>query len=159
MTTFNYGPDAQDRLAAATDPGPDGARSALESFYYAFNSRNIDALGSVWCEEPMPQLNNPLGGMLRGKLAIVELYRRIFGSPARVWVRFGDALEYFGPGSAVFAGRENGEYRDGETAIPLIIRTTRIFHYLGSVGWRQVHHHGSIDDADALRRYQDAVKR
>ncbi|MER7245035.1 hypothetical protein [Kribbella sp. NPDC000426] len=56
----------------------------------------------------------------------------------------------------VFAGREVGTYRHptlGEQ--PLQIRTTRIFTYDGV--WQQIHH-GSIDDAEALAAYQQAVR-
>jgi hypothetical protein len=43
--------------------------------------------------------------------------------------------------------------------VPLAIRTSRFFQYFGpELGWRQVHHHGSIDDAEALDRYQRAVR-
>jgi hypothetical protein len=58
----------------------------------------------------------------------------------------------------VFAGRETGTYTgpDG-TAVPLRIRTTRYFRYEGGA-WRQFHHHGSIDDAEALAAHQRAVR-
>ena len=62
-------------------------------------------------------------------------------------------------GMAVFAGRETGQFTDpGGRGVPLRIRTTRVFAYDQAAGrWGQVHHHGSIDDPDALRDYQDAV--
>ncbi|MCA9935449.1 MAG: hypothetical protein H6662_11830 [Ardenticatenaceae bacterium] len=50
------------------------------------------------------------------------------------------------------------DWFNGGVTLPLHIRTTRVFHYLGAeLGWRQVHHHGSIDDPDLLRAYQTAV--
>ncbi|WP_103336094.1 YybH family protein [Amycolatopsis sp. CA-126428] len=153
-TTFGTG--ARNRLDAATDPGREGALAALESFYYAFNQRDLDALRRVWTTDPLAQLNNPLGGILRGGEAITALYGRVFHGPARVTVEFGDIVEYSGEGHAVFAGRETGEYRVTET-VPLSIRTTRIFAY-GNGRWVQVHHHGSIDDAEALAAYQAAIR-
>jgi len=51
----------------------------------------------------------------------------------------------------VFAGREVGTYSGaGGPSTPLEIRTSRFFAYYGG-RWVQLHHHGSIDDPDALR--------
>jgi SnoaL-like domain len=154
-----YGPRARNRLAEATSPDLDGARAALESFYYAFNHRDPEVLEQVWVRDPLVQLNNPLGGMLRGADDIARLYRRVFRSPARVEVTFGDIVEYRAADMVVFAGRETG--RVGEPAgrsAALHIRTTRVFAFDRPAGrWGQVHHHGSIDDPGALRDYQEAV--
>ena len=54
-------------------------------------------------------------------------------------------------------GRERGEFLLGETAINLAIRTTRIYKLIDG-RWRQVHHHGSIDDPELLAQYQSAIK-
>jgi phage gp16-like protein len=42
--------------------------------------------------------------------------------------------------------------------VPLSIRTSRVFAFQPNHGWRQMHHHGSIDDPAALAAYQDAVR-
>ena len=95
---------------------------------------------------------------MRGLGSIRALYKRIFEGPARVWVEFYDIVEYASSDSVVFAGRERGEFTRGDQVIPLAIRTSRVFHYYGSeLGWRQSHHHGSIDDAVELTCYQQAV--
>ncbi|GLI00602.1 hypothetical protein Pa4123_58780 [Phytohabitans aurantiacus] len=58
----------------------------------------------------------------------------------------------------MFAGRETGSYTTGDgTTVPLEIRTSRYFRYENG-RWRQYHHHGSIDDPDALRDYQRAIR-
>jgi ketosteroid isomerase-like protein len=154
-----YGPRARNRLAEAANPDPDGAPAALETFYYAFNHRDADALKRVWVRDPLVQLNNPLGGMLRGADDITALYQRIFHSRARVEVSFGDVVAYQAAGMVVFAGRETGQFTDpAGRSVPLRIRTTRVFAYDRAAGrWGQVHHHGSIDEPDALRDYQHAV--
>jgi len=54
-------------------------------------------------------------------------------------------------------GRERGEFRVVGTVINLAIRTTIIYRLINGQ-WRQVHHHGSIDDAELLGRYQSVVK-
>ncbi|MEU0534588.1 hypothetical protein [Amycolatopsis tolypomycina] len=67
-----FGPDARNRLDEAAEPRREGALAALESFYYAFNQRDLDAFRRVWTTDPLAQLNNPLGGILRGGEAITE---------------------------------------------------------------------------------------
>lgn len=154
-----YGRGAIDRRVEARDPTLEGARAALESFYFAFNQRSLDALESVWAQGPLISLNNPLGGIMRGLDDIRAPYQRIFGGPAQVWVEFHDVVEYMGQDTVVFAGRERGEFTRDERTIPLPIRTSRVFQHFGrQLGWRQVHHHGSIDDAEALAQYQRAVR-
>lgn len=158
-----FGREARDRREAAAEPGPDGALAALESFYHAFNRRDPGLLEAVWAPGPAVQLNNPVGGVLRGREAVTALYRRIFTGPARVWVEFHDIMAFRGPGMVTFAGRERGAFRVGETEVPLAIRTTRVFAFApwegaGPPRWAQVHHHGSIDDAELLARYQRAVR-
>lgn len=159
ILSLTYGRDAIDRRVEAREPALEGARAALECFYFAFNQRSLDAFEAVWAQGPLISLNNPLGGIMRGLEDIRALYRGIFGGPARVWVEFYDIVEYAGQDTVVFAGRERGEFtRDGRV-IPLAIRTTRVFQYFGGqLGWRLVHHHGSIDDPDSLAQYQRAVR-
>jgi L-ascorbate metabolism protein UlaG (beta-lactamase superfamily)/ketosteroid isomerase-like protein len=156
-TDLHYGPGARDRLGDAVDPSVKGAHAALESFYYALNHRDADTLREVWADHPAAQLNNPLGGILRGDDAIADLYDKILTGPVRLQVTFDDVVEYLGDTHAVFAGREVGTYTGPEgTAVPLEIRTTRYFRYEQG-HWRQYHHHGSIDDPAALAAYQTAV--
>ena len=155
----SFGPQARNRLSEARSPGPDGALAALESFYHALNHQDIGVLGAVWSDHPLAQLNNPLGGMLRGGQQVTDLYRRIFEGPARLEITFGDFVPYADHGHAVFAGRETGTYAvGGGEPRPLAIRTTRYFRYDAEQGrWLQYHHHGSIDDPAALAAYQAAV--
>jgi ketosteroid isomerase-like protein len=157
-TDISFGPGSRNRLSETDDPSAAGAEAALESFYYALNNRDIDALRADWAAEPLAQLNNPLGGILRGGDAIADLYAKVFDGSVRVQVTFGDVVAYRGEDHAVFAGRETGSYTapDG-AAVPLEIRTSRYFRYENG-HWRQYHHHGSIDDPDALRAYQRAVR-
>jgi ketosteroid isomerase-like protein len=158
MTAILFGPDSVNRLAETGDESEQGAWAALESFYYAWHHRDADALRAVWSDHPLAQLDNPVGGILRGGDAITGLYEKALASPADIRVTFGDVVAYYGDGDAVFTGREVGSYisPDG-TTIPLEIRTTRYFRY-DDGHWRQYHHHGSIDDPGALRAYQEAIR-
>ena len=153
-----YGRDAKDQRAQALTPRVEGARAALETFHFAFNTRSLEAFGAVWAPDPTVSLANPLGGLLVGAEGISALYRRIFEGAARVWVEYHDITEFASADNVLFVGRERGELRTEREVVPLAIRTTRFFRYLDGVGWRQVHHHGSIDDAALLARYQAAVR-
>ncbi|MGV4928179.1 nuclear transport factor 2 family protein (plasmid) [Streptomyces sp. BHT-5-2] len=157
-TDISYGPESRNRLHEAGDPSAEGALAALESFYYALNNRDIEALRADWTADPLAQLNNPVGGILRGGAPIAELYEKIFAGSLKVTVTFGDVVAYIGERHAVFAGRESGHYLGPDGGrIPLEIRTSRYFRY-ETGRWSQYHHHGSIDDPDALRAYQQAVR-
>jgi hypothetical protein len=159
VLTRTYGQDATDRRGEARAPTLEGARAALECFYFAFNQRSLDAFDAVWAPGELITLNNPLGGIMRGLDDIRRLYQRIFAGPSQVWVELSDIVEYVGQDTVVFAGRERGEFTQGGRTIPLEIRTSRVFQYFGDqFGWRQVHHHGSIDNSEALARYQHAVR-
>ena len=153
-----FGRGSRDRRQAAGQPGVEGARAALESFYHAFNERSLEVFDDVWAPDELVSLANPLGGLVRGRASIRELYARIFHGPAEVWVELGEVTEWGSPAMVAYSGRERGEYARNGERLPLSIRTSRVFAFLGSgLGWRQVHHHGSIDDPEALRRYQEAV--
>jgi ketosteroid isomerase-like protein len=157
-TDIRFGPDSVNRLAEAAEQSARGARAALETFYYAWHHRDPDVIRALWSASPLAQLENPAGGTLRGGDTIAALYEKIFASPANLQMTFGDVIAYYGESDAMFAGRETGSYTgpDG-SMVPLEIRTSRYFRYTDG-RWRQYHDHGSIDDADALRAYQHAVR-
>lgn len=129
---------------------------ALVRFYRAFNSGDLEMMSEGWAQPGEISMDNPVGGIMRGWPEIKAVYTRIFDGPAAVSVEFYDytiheTLEMF------FAvGRERGTFCIGAKCIPLAIRTSRIFRKVNG-RWRQVHHHGSIDDPDLLDRYQRAV--
>ena len=158
LAAETYGRNAIDRGADSLVATAHGARAALERFYFAFHQRSIEVLESVWGPGELVTLDNPVGGVVRGAGNIVALYQRVFSSPARVVVELRDIVELIGVDTVVFAGREHGSFELDATVVPLLIRTTRIFHYLSDLGWRMVHHHGSIDDSAMLERYQRAVR-
>lgn len=159
MTTAgNYGPGSAKRLEETALEGIAGARAALETFYHSLNHRDAATLAAVWGDGPAVVLYNPLGGTVRGREAIAALYQRVFDSGLGVEVCFGDIVELAGADHALFVGRETGSYLGaGGTRVPLSIRTSRYFRRADGT-WRQHHHHGSIDDPEALARYQAAVR-
>ncbi len=165
---YDFGPQSCSALKESIDPGRAGAVAALQTFYYALNQRDLQTLTAVWADHDLVQLNNPVGGLLRSRTSVEDLYRRIFASDLGLQVTFTDAVTYASANMVVFAGREIGSYRQAPARggddemredVSLNIRTTRIFGYSRDVGrWQQLHHHGSIDSPIALQRYRDAVQ-
>lgn len=132
------------------------AYAALVQFYHAFNRRDLALMRANWDEDGDIAMDNPLGGIKRGWSEIGQVYERLFNGPAKVYVEFYDYSLHETPGMFYAVGRERGRFeREGET-LDLAIRTSRIFRRSGGA-WRQVHHHGSIEDPQLLARYQDVV--
>ena len=128
---------------------------ALAEFYRAFNNRNLDLMRRNWHPDECV-LDNPLGGIRRGWGAIEPLYFRLFNGLAKVHVVFHDYTLHEGADLFVAAGRERGYFEQGDTRIELAIRTSRVYRKVDG-HWRQIHHHGSIEDPALLARYQAAV--
>lgn len=157
-TAYKFGVESQNKTSEMTTFSEAGALAALETFYYSFNNRDLNVLSSIWLNHAQVQLNNPVGGIIRGLEPIVKLYTNIFSSSAKVWVEFSDIVQFSSDTCVIFAGRERGEFRKDDTLIPLEIRTTRVFAYENGK-WGQIHHHGSIDDAEILQVYQKAIRK
>lgn len=130
---------------------------ALSQFYRAFNTRSLPLMQENWEQSAISSLDNPVGGIKRGWASIRPVYERIFQSPATVKVEFydytlHDAGEFF-----YAVGCERGHFTAAGRSLDLAIRTTRVFRFRNG-RWRQVHHHGSIDDPQLLAAYQSAVR-
>jgi ketosteroid isomerase-like protein len=130
--------------------------AALVGFYRAFNRRDLAAMGENWERSPEIAMANPLGGLRRGWDEVRAVYERLFHGPAQVYVELYDYTLHEHGESFYAVGRERGQFVLGDERIPLAIRTSRVYRRTGG-GWRQVHHHGSIDDPALLARYQRAV--
>jgi ketosteroid isomerase-like protein len=132
-------------------------QQALAQFYRAFNTRDLAMIDDNFAPSDEVAIDNPLGGIRRGAEVPHKMYEVVFKSPADVHVEFWDYTNHR-VGDVFWAvGRERGTYHDGDTVKDLNIRTTRIFR-LYDGRWRQVHHHGSIEDAKLLEDYQSAVR-
>lgn len=133
---------------------PDGA---LAEFYRAFNSRDLALMERNWDASDEASMDNPLGGIRRGWTDIRQVYERVFGGEAVVNVEFYDyTIHRFGE-TFLAVGRERGTLAVGERSLDLKIRTSRLFR-MSEGRWRQVHHHGSMEDPDLLARYQAALR-
>ncbi|HET7634583.1 MAG TPA: nuclear transport factor 2 family protein [Burkholderiales bacterium] len=131
---------------------------ALAQFYAAINHRDLDEMGANWLPSPEIAMDNPLGGIRRGWEEIGAVYARLFASRAQFHFEFRDYTIHQAGDLFYAVGRERGELAIREQRMILAIRTSRIYRRVDDI-WRQVHHHGSIDDPDMLRNYQNAVLR
>ncbi len=130
--------------------------AALVQFYRAFNARDLAEMAQNWENSADIAMDNPLGGIKRGWPEIKAVYDRIFNGPATVYVEFFDYTLHVHGDIFYAVGRERGRFVKDDQALELAIRTSRIFRKTDQ-GWRQVHHHGSIEDPVLLERYQKAV--
>jgi hypothetical protein len=129
---------------------------ALAQFYCAFNTGDMGMMSKNWAQSDEIAMNNPLGGIKRGWAEIQPAYARIFQGQAKVYVEYFDYTLHDTADMFYTVGRERGYFRLGDEAITLAIRTSRIYLKIGGF-WKQVHHHGSIEDPQLLGRYQMAV--
>jgi ketosteroid isomerase-like protein len=141
----------RDRPSRLTPP-----LEAVFEFYQALNDRDMPRMERNWAQTDEAVMDNPVGGIRRGWSEIKAVYERIFSSSGQYWFEFYDYSYHEADQMFFVVGRERGEYRAGETALAMAIRTTRIFRRIEGA-WRQVHHHGSIDDPALLGAYQRAV--
>ena len=130
---------------------------ALSQFYRALNNRDLALMEENWDNTEQAAMNNPLGGIKRGWPEIKTVYERLFRVHWAYQFEFYDyTLHLFGQLFYV-VGREHGHLSNEGAELDLHIRTTRVFHFFGQ-RWRQIHHHGSIDDPKLLAEYQAAVR-
>lgn len=136
--------------------GKNNPKEALIEFYDAFNNRNLDLMQKNWANTDEIAMDNPLGGIMRGWEDIYPVYQRIFEGKAKVYVEYYDYTIHEGADLFYAVGRERGYFKIGDQKIDLKIRTSRIFKKINNE-WRQVHHHGSIEDPALLLAYQNLV--
>lgn len=139
----------------------DTPQAALQAFYLAFNSASLEKMEENWLQTAAASMSNPLGGIKRGWDEIRLVYERIFNGTAKVYVEFYDYSIYqsgqpFSSQSFCAVGRERGHIFTAGEKIDLAIRTSRIYQKHED-SWRQLHHHGSIENPDLLNRYQTLV--
>lgn len=132
-------------------------QQALAQFYRAFNSRDLKMIDDNFAHSDDVAIDNPLGGIRRGADEPHKMYEGVFKNPANVHVVFWDYTIHRAGDVFWAVGRERGTYLDGGVEKNLNIRTTRIFQLIDG-RWRQMHHHGSIEDAKLLADYQNAVR-
>jgi hypothetical protein len=129
---------------------------AIKGFYRAFNVRDMNALATSWLDDERASMDNPIGGIRLGWNAIREGYSILFEGKAEVKVAFEAHSSQGGKDWHLFVGRERGFCRTPEANLELRIRTSRLFVRVDE-NWRQLHHHGSIEEPALLAEYQRMI--
>jgi len=131
--------------------------AALDQFYKAFNTGDMKLMAENWHNDENIAMDNPLGGIKRGWGEIKAVYERIFNGGATVYVEFYDFTIIEFDGGFVAIGRERGSVEVKGKTVELKIRTSRVYKLIDG-SYKQVHHHGSIEDPALLKEYQDLVR-
>ena len=139
-----------------TKRGDGGPLDALIEFYRAFNAGDLAGLEAVWLAGSEPSMDNPIGGIRRGWEQIADGYSKLFKGPATVHVTFHDFTSQGGGDWHLFVGRERGTCRTASETLDVAFRTTRWFVHRNGA-WRQLHHHGSVEDPKMLADYQRLI--
>lgn len=145
----------QAAITGAECAEPSTPFGALSQFYRAFNNCDMELMRENWHTDECV-LDNPLGGIRRGWAEIEPLYNRLFSGPSKVRVEFFDYTLHVGADIFCAAGRERGAFEKNGEKIELSIRTSRIYRKVEGQ-WKQIHHHGSMEDPELLARYQQTV--
>ena len=130
---------------------------ALVEFYKTFNGRDFELMGKNWFNHEEIAMDNPLGGIKRGWREIKSIYERIFTGQAKVYVEFYDYTIVPMEGGFVAIGRERGWVEIKGEKLDLAIRTSRVYKRVNE-RYKQIHHHGSIENPDLLKAYQELVR-
>jgi ketosteroid isomerase-like protein len=129
----------------------------LAQFYRAFNTRDLKMIDDNFARSDEVAIDNPLGDIRRGADEPRKMYEAVFKSPADVHVEFWDYTIHRASDVFWAVGRERGSIVMARPLGNLNIRATHIFQLING-RWRQMHHHGSIEEAKLLGEYQNAVR-
>jgi hypothetical protein len=136
--------------------GDGSSLDALIEFYRAFNAGDLAGLEEVWLGGSEPSMDNPIGGIRRGWDQIVDGYSKLFKGQAKVHVTCHNFTSQGADDWHLFVGRERGVCRTAKETLDVAFRTTRWFVRRDG-GWRQLHHHGSVEDPKMLADYQRLI--
>jgi len=130
--------------------------ATLFAFYRAFNHGDLNLMRHNWLMSEEASMSNPLGGIKRGWKEIESVYEKIFHGPATVYVEFYDYSIHHSDDMFIAVGRESGSLTINDNSIDLAIRTSRIYRRIDAT-WKQIHHHGSMDNPELLSHYQKTL--
>lgn len=130
---------------------------ALSQFYRALRARDLALMEQNWDDSPEAAMDNPLGGIRRGWVEIRQTYEALFNAAWAYSFEFWDYTLHRSAEVFWVVGRERGRLSKDAETLDLAIRTTRLFRSRDG-RWRQIHHHGSIEDPEMLARYLTAVR-
>jgi len=117
-----------------TDTATEALLAANDSFYRAFNQRDLEAMDMLWSQSADVTCIHPGWNLLSGREDVMESWEAIMSNPAQPRMVSGGATPQIHGEWAVVVCRE---FVGG---MPLI--ATNVFVREG-FDWRLVHHHGS----------------
>ena len=126
---------------------------AIYGFYKAFNEKNMAAITKIWANTEDNTIENPAGGIRRGWSDLKWAYEKVLGSQAKISAEFYDYTIHIVGEVFWSVGRERIFLNFGGEDISMDVRITRIFSIIDGE-WRLVHLHGSFEDPEMLRKYQ-----
>lgn len=132
------------------------ALQTVNLFYKAFNSKDLMLMQQVWLNGSSASMDNPIGGIRRGWEDIRKGYEKLFQGKLHIQVEFYDFTLHTTEDMFVVVGRERGTLTFDKKVLELAIRTSRIFIKKDGA-WKQLHHHGSIDNPALLEQYQAII--
>ena len=126
------------------------------AFYKDFNARDVEATANNWAKKYSIAMTNPTGGIRRNWNSVKEYYNKIMDDKVRFYIEIHDLKFHQFDNVFYEEGRERGSLDIDTDQLGIKIRTSRIYK-LFDEGWRQIHQHSSIDDAELLERYQQVI--
>ncbi len=134
---------------------PRTPEGALAEFYRAYNSRDLALMEQNWASDEAT-IYHQLGGVRAGWEEIRDLYDQTFQGPAGAQMTLHEFKIIRFSDSFTVVGTERGLLRTQKDALEFRIRTTRLFAWRAG-RWRQIHHHGSIEEPELLADYLTLV--
>lgn len=111
-------------------------------FYEAFEHGSLDAMEDIWHEVSYVRCIHPGGGVLEGRDAVLEGWRRMFeGDMAMKFALRNVRAEVHGRIGVVVLAEEVA-YQSGVLSHTTTILATNVFEHDGKQ-WKMIHHHGS----------------
>jgi hypothetical protein len=135
------------------DIDPTDPVGVLAEFYHAFNSRSFQLLELNWIDSEDASMESAIGGIERGWSAISKVYGLLLHSRRHVTLELRDYSIHRIGETFLAVGSEQGRFTSEKDVLDFVIHVSRWFTMVYG-RWRQVHYHGSIDDAVVLARFQ-----
>jgi len=149
-----------DMLAPITgeeiDIDPTDPVGVLAEFYHAFNSRSFQLLELNWIDSEDASMESAVGGIERGWSAISKIYGLLLHSKRHITLQLHDFSIHRIGETFLAVGAERGRFTSDQGDVDFVIHISRWFTMVYG-RWRQVHYHGSIDDAVILARFQSLM--
>lgn len=121
----------------------DTPEAAEAAFYKAFATVDLELMGAVWADGDQALCIHPGGGLLRGKVAVMQSWLEIFSNAAKPAVEYRCIDGYVSDNLVVRLAEERIRPRDKEDTAANRVLATNVFLRLDG-SWRLGEHHASL---------------